>query len=102
MRFTAPRTLALVAAAVLTVTGVATVSAFQEAPPAGCVVIQWPDGAVTTVDGQSLPDGTNLSVDGASQSSWSSSSSTSTSTTCMNGECTTTTSHLECNEDGCW
>jgi hypothetical protein len=117
MRSNTPRVVALVAAAVMTITSVATVSAFQTASVDGCgvsigldrvpaeilsLVVRWPDESVSTVDLPSKSARATESGETPSSYSWSSSSSMSTSTTCVNGECSTTTSHLECDEDGCW
>jgi hypothetical protein len=70
------------------------------------VVVRWSDGSVSTVD---LPTEASASATQSAQTltsttsslSTSTSSSSSTSTTCVNGQCTTTTSHSVCSDGDC-
>jgi hypothetical protein len=71
------------------------------------LVVRWSDGSVSTVDlppaasTPATPAATSSSSSLSTSSSTSISSSTSTSTTCVNGQCTTTTSHSDCTEGDC-
>jgi hypothetical protein len=58
------------------------------------VIVRWSDDSVSTV---------GLGAQPSSPSSSSRvSSSYSSSTTCINGQCTTTSSSVGCDNDGCW
>jgi hypothetical protein len=67
------------------------------------LVVQQSDGSVTTVDLTADQSSATQSsaISSSSTSSSSVSTSTSTSTTCVNGQCTTTTEHSVCADNGC-
>lgn len=70
------------------------------APTIVGLVVRGPDDAVTTIDVAPATTSTG-DVQITSSRSMSTSSSTSSSTSCVNGHCTTISSHLECVDGSC-
>lgn len=64
------------------------------------LIVRWSDDSVSTVGLGAQTTSTDTSR--SSYSSSSHSSSMSSSTTCINGQCSTTTSSVGCDDNDCW